>query len=262
MIPTNDPRHTNLDPEMQRSRWGGIIFRAYRHQTLRRICLALLHRLERGSMYSLTLRRILKYYHGVEVGAYSYGECTIPGAWPSGVTVGRYVSVARDVKVFLRGHPLDHLSTHPFFFNTSLGWVVNNPVPFGRLQIGHDSWLGARCIITSKCTRIGIGAVIGAGAVVTKDVPDFAVVAGTPARIIKYRFPEEICSQILESRWWDRPVSDCIEAVDEMVLPLAKVHHHRLFVLSNGRTADVPPSQRFPDSAAPGPPSSNQVGKV
>ena len=157
---------------MQRSLLSSVLFRAYRRNMCRRVCLAVIDRLEGGQFYSLTLRRILSECHGVEVGAYSYGECMIPGSWPPGVTVGRYVSVARDVQVFRRNHPLDRLSTHPFFYNRKLGWVKEDNIPSGRLEIGHDAWLGARAIITPTCSRIGIGAVVGAGAVVTKDVPD------------------------------------------------------------------------------------------
>jgi virginiamycin A acetyltransferase len=144
------------------------------------------------------------------------------------VKVGRYVSVARDVKVFLRDHPLDHLSMHPFFYNPCFGWIPHDPVPSGRLEIGHDSWLGARCIITSKCTRIGIGAVVGAGSIVTRDVPDFAIVAGNPARILRYRFPDETRRRIIESHWWDRSVLECVQFADEMTQSLSNLPRHSL----------------------------------
>src|SRR5437899_3350548 len=103
--------------ELRQSKLGPLIFHAYRLGRLRGICLRILGRLEGGHFYSLTLRQILESYHGVRVGAYSYGECMVPGAWPPGVCVGRYVSVAPDVRLFLRNHPYDRLSMHPSFYN-------------------------------------------------------------------------------------------------------------------------------------------------
>jgi acetyltransferase-like isoleucine patch superfamily enzyme len=139
-----------------------------------------------------------------------------PGAWPRGVTVGRYVSVGSGVLVFVRNHPLDRLSLHPFFYNSVLGLVPEDNIPSGWLEVGHDAWLGSNAIVTYKCHRIGIGAVVGAGAVVTKDVPDFAIVAGNPARILRYRFPEVLRQSILETRWWERSIEECARSLDEM----------------------------------------------
>ena len=181
----------------------------------------ILGRLEGGHFYSSTLRQILASYHGVQVGAYSYGECLIPGAWPSGVCVGRYVSVAPDVRIFLRNHPYDRLSMHPFFYNSQLGLVDRDTIATGTLTIGHDTWIGERAIITPGCRRIGLGAVVGAGAVVTKDVPDFAIVAGNPACVLRLRFSEEVRQMVKESKWWERSVEQCVQCLPEMVKPLS-----------------------------------------
>lgn len=161
--------------------------------------------LEGGQFYSATMRDILARYHGVVVGAYSYGECMNPGEFPPGVTIGRYVSVARDVRVFRRNHPYDRASTHPFFFDSALGMVEDDNIVGHELVIEHDAWIGERAIITPGCSRIGLGAVVGAGAVVTRDVPDFAIVVGNPARLIRYRFPEHIRRLLTDSHWWERP---------------------------------------------------------
>jgi len=213
MSPMDGTRQSFLAP---------LLFEAYRCGALRRFCLATARRLEGGDFYSLTLRRILASYHGIEVGAYSYGECLVPGAWPAGVTVGRYVSVAPGVRVFLRNHPTNRLSLHPFFYNRGLGWVTDDTISTGKLEIGHDAWLGERAIVTPGCSRIGVGAVVGAGAVVTKDVPDFAILAGNPARIIRHRFPEETCRIIRMSRWWERSVEEIVQFMPEMIKPLGE----------------------------------------
>lgn len=73
-----------------------------------------------------------------------------------------------------------------------------------KVIIGNDVWIGSHALILGG-VKIGDGAVIGAGAVVTKDVPPYAVVGGVPARIIKYRFSQEIIDKLLEIKWWNLP---------------------------------------------------------
>jgi virginiamycin A acetyltransferase len=208
--------------ELRRSKLSKAVQSAYRWEWFQRACVVFCMRQEGGEFYSATLRDILADYHGVQVGAYSYGEALIPGSFPRGVTVGRYVSIAAGVQVLLRNHPLNCLSTHPFFFNRQLGYVKEDTVSFHALEIGHDAWVGSRAIITPGCTRIGIGAVVGAGSVVTKDVPDFAVVGGNPARTIKFRFDDATIANVLVSRWWDKPVWDLVRSISQMNKPVAE----------------------------------------
>ena len=103
-------------------------------------------------------------------------------------------------------HPIDSASTYPIE-----RILLNSPtIPFvwsrGPISIGHDVWIGYKATILGGVT-LGHGSVVAAHAVVTRDVPPYAVVAGNPARIVKYRFTDEIISMMLDIEWWDWPIS-------------------------------------------------------
>ncbi len=216
-----------LERDCRRSRLAStLMYLCSVRQRMARICLQYALRLEGGGFYSATGREILRTYYDVRVGAYSYGECMRPGAWPAGTTVGRYVSVAKDVRVFRRNHPIERLSLHPFFYNTRLEIVTEETIASSPLFVGHDAWLGERAIVTPGCGRIGIGAIVGAGAVVTKDVADFTIVAGNPAKPVRERFPKNLQASILASRWWERSVADLKENLEFFQLPLAAAYHN------------------------------------
>lgn len=170
-------------------------------------------------MMSATARDILSVRYGVSVGAYSYGPCMVPGAFPPGVTVGRYTSIGPGVVVFRRNHPTGRLSMHPFFYNASLGVVSADNIPSVELTIGNDVWIGANAIITPGCRQIGDGSVIGAGAVVTKDVAPFTVVGGNPARTIRSRFAAEIVARLERDKWWQRSIDELRDRVHLFVEP-------------------------------------------
>jgi len=222
MSVSENPRTVALESGLRKSVFSEALFGLYRLGALRKLCVSASLRLEGGNFHSFTLRRILADYHGVRVGAYSYGSCMIPGEFPKGVTVGRYASVAAGVQIFLRNHPMDRLSTHPFFYNKELGFLTEDSIETGTLTIGHDAWVGASAIFTPSCREVGLGAVVGAGAVVTKSVPDFAIVAGNPAKLIRYRFDMETCELIRAGRWWERSVEECAAHMGDMVTPLGK----------------------------------------
>jgi acetyltransferase-like isoleucine patch superfamily enzyme len=116
--------------------------------------------------------------------------------------IGRYTSIGPGARIFQAYHTVDFFSMHPFFYRSDIGIAKQEAIKRYEVFIGHDAWLGANSIICPGCHRIGNGAVVGAGSVVTKDVPDYAIVGGNPARVIKMRFQDATILKLLESRWW------------------------------------------------------------
>ena len=124
-------------------------------------------------------------------------------------TIGRYCSIADNVIIGPGNHTLSNISTSPIFTEprNALGiqWSDDTKVePFRSVSIGNDVWIGSRAIIMGGIT-IGNGAVVGAGAIVTKDVPPYAIVGGVPAKVIRYRFSQEVIEKLEDIRWWDLP---------------------------------------------------------
>lgn len=128
--------------------------------------------------------------------------------------MGRYCSISYGVHIGLVSHLCEKLvSTHPFFFIQSdmddkfsrYGYADKKYFNNDALtEIGNDVWIGANALIKSGL-KIGDGAVIGAGSVVTKDVEPYAIVAGVPAKLIRYRFTEQQIRFLLKFKWWEKP---------------------------------------------------------
>ena len=127
--------------------------------------------------------------------------------------IGKFCAIAQGT-TFIMGpanHRIGSASTYPF--NVFGGaWSELTPDHMSQLPrkgdtiVGNDVWLGRECVVMPG-VKIGDGAVVGMGAVVTKDVPPYAVVVGVPARVIKYRFDNDVIKELLELRWWDFPES-------------------------------------------------------
>lgn len=200
-VPTSDPAEDSSFG-MRRSRASELLAAAYRRRQSSRVLHAITQ-LEGGQMRSITLRSLLKTEHGVEVGDYSYGSLLVPGMADPGTRIGRYVSIGPNVRRFGASHPLDSPSLHPYWYNPALGLVSpEHDVERGVIEIAHDCWIGANVTILPSVRRIGIGSVVGAGSVVTKDVADFSVVMGNPARHVRYRLNEQQRNVLLASRPW------------------------------------------------------------
>lgn len=153
------------------------------------------------------------------VGEHSYGKPIIryPGNGQRFIC-GRYCSFAGSVHVFLSGnHRTDWVSTYPFAdFGDAFPSVWARPggnVGRGDVVVGNDVWIGWQALLMSGVT-VGDGAVVATFAVVTKDVPPYAIVGGNPARVIGYRFDEQTISDLLQLKWWDWPIERVRENLD------------------------------------------------
>jgi virginiamycin A acetyltransferase len=180
---------------------------------------ALVTRFEGGQMYSETLRAIFSKYHNIEIGKYSYGGCFNLANIREFTKIGRYCSFAENVYIFNANHPVGYKSTHPFFYNPSLKYVETEQISRRSIEIGNDVWIGQNAIILASVTIIGDGAIIGAGTVVTKNVPDFAVVVGNPGKVVKYRFSEQTVRKLKQERWWDKDIDDLQTHLEDFVKP-------------------------------------------
>jgi virginiamycin A acetyltransferase len=165
-------------------------------------------RLEGGAAYSETARRVMLAHHGVRIGAYTYGPCFQPGAFPPEVEIGRYTSIATTARVFNENHPTSGCSTHPFFYPSSARQ---------RIRIGSDVWIGHNAVILPGCHVVGDGAIIGAGAIVTHDVPPFAIVAGSPAKVLRFRFSQEVRERVMKSLWWEKDIGGASAIAKEIL---------------------------------------------
>jgi virginiamycin A acetyltransferase len=138
--------------------------------------------------------------------------------------IGRYCSIGQNTTINPGVHPTDFLTTHPIGSSLDAGVAGMKDFPSfisaamtqmdrpsrmrggGRVKVEHDVWIGAGAIIMEGVT-IHTGAIVGAGAVVTRDVAPFSIVAGAPARVIRERFAPDVQQRILNSRWWDYDLS-------------------------------------------------------
>lgn len=142
----------------------------------------------------------------VEIQAYSYCE---PNCIFQNTIIGKYCDIARNVRIGATQHPIERATSHHFTYRRKMYGFAKEDDNFFLdkrkskvTHIGHDVWIGHGVVIEAG-VHVGNGAVIGSSAVVTKDVPPYAIVVGVPAKIIRYRFDEDVIQAMQKIAWWD-----------------------------------------------------------
>lgn len=154
-----------------------------------------------------------------EIGDYSYIERHSEVIY---ATIGKFCAIASDVRINALNHPMERVSQHKityrpneYFVGAKIDKAFRERRQLAHVTIGNDVWIGHGAIVLPGIS-IGHGAVIAAGAVVTKNVEPYAIVAGVPARRIKWRFPESIRTRIISLAWWGWEHDKLATAVDDM----------------------------------------------
>ncbi|KAB8152154.1 antibiotic acetyltransferase [Kordia sp. TARA_039_SRF] len=155
-----------------------------------------------------------------------------PNCKLANTNVGNFTAIGRDTTIGLGKHPMNYVSTQNIFYkknNMNNRWVKPiNMEPTPPISIGSDVWIGVEAMILDGLT-VGDGAVIGARAVVTKNVPPYAIAVGAPAKIIKYRFEQEVIDRLLEIQWWnftDEEIDKYVEFFREEEITLEVINKY------------------------------------
>jgi virginiamycin A acetyltransferase len=155
--------------------------------------------------------------NGVRLGDFSYVNC---GAIVASGEFGRFCSIGPYSIIGMPEHPTGYLSTSPRLYGPEN--ILGAPSDWNDFpeppQVGSDVWIGASTFVRQG-VRIGHGAIVGAGAVVTRDVPPYGIVAGVPANLLRFRFPPEIVADLLETRWWERSTEELVADAGNFQVP-------------------------------------------
>lgn len=128
--------------------------------------------------------------------------------------VGTFCSISHNVKVGLDNHDLNCIGTNPVFYLPGRKWIRNSSFRFEKpVVINDDVLISANAMIMSG-VEVGVGSVIGAGSFVNKNVPPYAIVAGVPAKVIRYRFDNDTIKRLLNSKWWEKGKQELIKYQD------------------------------------------------
>jgi phosphonate metabolism protein (transferase hexapeptide repeat family) len=154
-----------------------------------------------------------------ELGDYSYLERNAQAIY---ARIGKFSAIAANACINALTHPSERVSQHKityrpneYFVGKKIDSAFREKRMSDRVEIGHDVWIGHGAIVMPG-VAIGHGAIVGAGAVVTGDIEAYSVVAGAPARHLRWRFPQEISKRIIVLAWWDWEHDRLAVAVDDM----------------------------------------------
>jgi virginiamycin A acetyltransferase len=197
------------------------LYRLIRHRGFRNLMRRLILKFEGGPMYSLTVRELYRRVHGLDVGLYTIGPCEAgPDGFEPGTVVGRYCSIYYTARTICRDEMESAKNPRQFYFPYALGERDDDKTSGRKLIIGNDVFIGHNAVILPSTGEVGDGAFIGAGAVVQKPVPPYAIVMGNPARVVRYRFPEEVIARELASKWWMKSIDELSGEIEEFRKPL------------------------------------------
>ena len=172
---------------------------------------------ENGEWRSTSLRTLFKKYKNIDAGYASYGWAREGIDGP--LTIGKYVSIGANFRRISVNHPVEGVTTHPCWFNPSFGWVKKDFREKQHLTIGNDVWIGDNVIVLPGCKNIGDGAIIAAGAIVTKDIPPYEIWGGIPSKFIKKRFEGETAEELIKTEWWNLKEDELKKYIDDFSNP-------------------------------------------
>lgn len=167
----------------------------------RSIILKIIRKIEGDYFSGKTSSNIYKKYYDIEIG---YGTISFTDLTriAKGTTIGNYCTISENTRIFNANHPQKCFTTHALLYNPIFGCSREDVLPRTRLVIGHDVWTGYNSIILPSVNSVGNGAIIAAGAVVTKNVEKYAIVGRNPAEFIAHRFTPDVIEKLEESKWW------------------------------------------------------------
>jgi acetyltransferase-like isoleucine patch superfamily enzyme len=188
-------------------------------RSLRELIKKLILKLEGGSAFTVTLRRLFKSVHDIEIGDFT--SCSFDAARLRRTTkIGKFCSVHGTSLFQNADHPRNTLATHGIFYHSHFKFTTGYELERVQIEVGNDVWIGDGAKILYPTRKIGDGAIVAAGAVVIEDVPPYAIVAGYPAQVVRYRFSRETIAKLLELKWWERPIEELHRARGAFMKPV------------------------------------------